>query len=145
MVNEEPADRGANPAGEPHRTSRRRLFGIAAATGIGAAMYVKPTLRELGVPGTYAQVSPGLGWEEPPPPTITVVQVRTRGYWQTHGGSTFQTSPDYDKTWDAFRTAPYTGKADNNYKPFYYSGKNYGISRTAIGAPVAQLHDPASP
>jgi hypothetical protein len=54
-------------------TSRRKLFGkgaVVAAGGIAAALYVKPNMRELGVPGTYAAVSPSLGPNNPPrPPT----------------------------------------------------------------------------
>jgi hypothetical protein len=53
------------PPETPDELSRRQFVkgSAAAVAGLGAAAYVKPSLRALGVPGAHAQVSP------PPPPT----------------------------------------------------------------------------
>jgi hypothetical protein len=54
-------DAGGQAAAGPRRSSRRQMLRAAALTGgLAAAMYVKPNARELGVPGAYASVSPGL-------------------------------------------------------------------------------------
>jgi hypothetical protein len=70
-VNPEPAnepDQPANPGSR--RTTRRQMLRGAAVTGsLAAAMYVKPNLKELGVPGAYAAVSPGLAPNVPNVPT----------------------------------------------------------------------------
>jgi len=49
------------------RSSRRQVLrqgSVAATAGLAAAFYVKPNMRELGIPGAYAQVSPGLGYDD---------------------------------------------------------------------------------
>jgi hypothetical protein len=60
MANSQPQQN--DPSSQPkaisgRRTSRRRMLGLAVFGGLGAAMYAKPGMRELGVPGTYAQTS----------------------------------------------------------------------------------------
>jgi hypothetical protein len=86
-ADDEPEQAAAQPKKSPgsKRTSRRRLLGrgaTAAAGGFAAALYVKPNLKELGVPRSYAAVSPGMGNPPSPPP------------WNP---------PDLDDLWDWFR------------------------------------------